>query len=178
VLTTSARVFHREIAILSENNPHDARQEPWTYRIASAQWDHTDPDTPAPPLWIPLPASQTSEVRVAIDEGDNSALPVSTASLLLPSYRMRFFRQERADLTLYYGNENIEAPRYDITLLAHYLIGAAADEISFPANNAATSNQAGGSGTQIIVFWIMLGLAVILLLALIVRLIARGARTS
>jgi hypothetical protein len=174
VLATRARVFQRAIVILAEKDPHDARAEPWTYRIASSQWSHTDPDTPSPPLWIPLPALQASMLRVAIDEGDNSALPIAAATLLLPSYRMRFFRQDGADLTLYYSNENIEAPRYDIALLAPYLIGALADEVSLPADRDALPGPATGPGIQTIVFWLILGLAVILLLILIARLLGKG----
>jgi hypothetical protein len=107
--------------------------------------------------------------------GDNSALPITTAILLRPSYRRRFFRQDGTELTLYYGNANIETPRYDIALLSPYLIGALADEISLPADLGTPSGRAAGPGTQTMVFWLILGFGVILLLILIARLLRKGS---
>ncbi len=175
VLTTSARVFRREMGILLEKNPANERQEPWTHRIASATWNHADPDTPAPPLLLQLTSMQTTEALLVVEEGDNSPLPLESASLLLPSYRLRFFRPAGASLVLYYGDSNLEAPRYDLALLASHLIGEAAEEITFGTENVPVSGQAAKYAGQTIVFWVILLLAIVVLLALIARLVRKSA---
>ena len=52
------------------------------------------PQRDAPALTLPLisPVSDATQLTLVIDEGDNSALPISTVQLLLPSYRLRFVR--------------------------------------------------------------------------------------
>lgn len=175
VLTTSSRVFQRGVGVLLEKNPYNERQEPWTYRIASAIWSHTDPDTPALPLLLPLASALPAEAVLMVEEGDNSPLQMASASLLLPSYRLRFFRPAGDNLLLYYGDSRLEAPRYDLALLAPHLIGEAAEEISLSPEDIQASGQAGKYPTQTIVFWVVLGLAVVVLLALIVRLVGKSA---
>lgn len=176
VLTASARVFQRAVRILIERNPSDERQEPWTNQVAAATWSHSDPETPAPALPLQLPSLQTTEARLVIEEGDNSPLPIESARLLLPSYRMRFFRETEADLTLCYGRSDLEAPRYDLALLAPRLIGAAAEEVSFgPENPAEEFARIQEQPLQTKLFWVILGLAVVALLMLIVRLVKKSA---
>jgi hypothetical protein len=174
VLTTSARLFRRDVRVLIEKNPADERQETWTERIAEATWTHSDPETPAPPLILKIPSLQTAEARLAVAEGDNSALPIESARLLLPSYRLRFFRESDADVTLYYGCSDLGAPRYDLALLAPRLTGEAAEEISFsPENSESAQTEAQALQTKF--FWIILAAAAIALFALIARLLKKGA---
>lgn len=174
VLKTSARVFRREVSILIEKNPSNERQEPWTNRIAAATWSRSDPEAQAPPLIIPLPSLATADARLVIEEGDNSPLPIEPISLLLPSYQMRFFRENTAGLKLYYGNSSLEAPRYDLSLLAPRLSGAAAEEISLSPENSASSERTQAHSLQTIIFWAILGLAVVVLLVLIARLVKKS----
>jgi hypothetical protein len=177
VLTTSARVFRRDVRILIEKNPADERQESWTEGVAEATWSHANPETPAPPLILQIPSLQTAEARLVVEEGDNSALPIESARLLLPSYRLRFFRETDADLTLYYGRSDLSAPRYDLALIAPRLTGEAAEEISFsPENSESAQTEAQALQTKF--FWIILAAAAIALFALIARLLKKGAAGS
>jgi len=177
VLTTSARVFRRDVRILIEKNPADERQESWTEGVAEATWSHANPETPAPPLILQIPSLQTAEARLVVEEGDNSALPIESARLLLPSYRLRFFRETDADLTLYYGRSDLSAPRYDLALIAPRLTGEAAEEISFsPENSESAQTEAQALQTKF--FWIILAAAAIALFALIARLLKKGAASS
>jgi hypothetical protein len=174
VLTTSARVFRREMGVLLEKNPYHERQEPWTHRMVSATWSHADPETPVPPLLLQLTSMQTTEALLVVEEGDNSPLPLESASILLPSYRLRFFRPAGASLVLYYGDSNLEAPRYDLALLAPHLVGEATEEITFGPENVSVLGKAAKYVTQTIIFWVILGLAVVVLLALIARLVRKS----
>lgn len=78
----------------------------------------SSPERNAPALLLDLPADEGRELFVSIDDGDNAAVPLVGASLLLPAQRLRFVREAGAELTLVYGQGSLAAPRYDLELLA------------------------------------------------------------
>jgi hypothetical protein len=169
VFTTSARVFHRTLRLLPEKHPSDELREPWKHSIAEETWNHADPENVAPALTLAIPSLQTSEVLLIVEEGDNSPLPIASVRLLLPAYRMRFFRGNQAELKLYYGHSDLQAPHYDLEILASRLVGASAEEISMDPENAE-----GPLKTQLLplkFFWGILIVAVLALLVLVARLI-------
>ncbi len=168
VLQTSARVFQRRVGILIEKDPHDPRHEAWGVSLAEAAWRHGDPETAAPPLVLQLPRLKTAEALIMVDEGDNAALPLGPPKLLLPGYRLRFYREDEGGLDLLYGNLGLSAPRYDLALLAPRLVGAAALEIN-PGPENTSSSQSEVMPRR--VFWLVLTLATAALLVLIVRLL-------
>jgi hypothetical protein len=172
VLTTGARVFRRQLRVEVVRPPalHDGRRGSWRDIVVSAPWTHADEGTAALPLTLELPAMHSSEAYLVVDEGDNSRLPITAPTLLLPTYRLRFYR-DRADetLSLLYGNAGLGAPTYDIALLAPELVGAPATEVA-PGGEAAGAAAAAGRIPQI-AFWAVLGAAVLAMVALIVRLL-------
>jgi hypothetical protein len=171
VLTTGARIFRRSLHLMSEKDRQDLRQESGSVEIAAAGWSHADPDASAPPLVLRLPSLKTAEALLIVDEGDNSPLKIDAPRLLLPGYRLRFFRESDSDLKLCYGNDRLALPRYDLALLAPRLIGAPAEEISFAPEDSAYKTAAGRKPLQGILFWSILGAAVVILLLLIARLL-------
>jgi hypothetical protein len=172
ILTTSARVFRRQLTVLIERNPLNERQRPWTQSIAQAMWSHSDPEMPAPALALRISSLKTAEAMVVVEEGDNSPLPITSAKLLLPAHRLRFFRGREADLRLYYGRNEINAPRYDLAIIAPSLIGAAAEEVSL-----GPEVEVGPVKTRPLslkFFWAILIGAVLILVILIGRLVKRA----
>ena len=174
VLTTSARVFQRPIVVGVEREPDQGHRDPWIQSLASTTWVHADQDRPAPPLTMAVPAQKIATLLVMVDEGDNSPLPLTGAQLLLPAYRVRFFRAANTTLRLAYGRTDLDQPRYDLALLAPQLLGATAIDAAAGAEERA-SGAALSAGELVSprVFWAILGVAVIVLLALIVRLVRR-----
>lgn len=175
VIHTDARVFDREVALemlpSAEDDPR-ARSGPIT--VAATAWRHADPELTAPALSMQLPALRVTELSLVVDEGDNAPLPLRDATLLLPSYRLRFFRDGHTPLTLLYGRSDLAAPRYDLALLAPRLLGAPAQDVAASAERE-TTNVTGVTPT--IVFWCALALAVLALVVLIVRLLRPGNGT-
>src|SRR5205823_14850234 len=98
--------------------------------------------------------------------GDNAPRPLRDATLLLPAYRLRFFRDGHTPLVLVYGRPDLGAPRYDLALLAPRLLGAPAQEIAAGAERAVT-NVTGVTPT--VVFWCAPAPAVPVLLGLSAR---------
>jgi Protein of unknown function (DUF3999) len=170
VLTTGTRVFSRQVAAFVKWEPEGGRDRPGARRVASATWAHAEPEEPPPHLTFELPAMQTADLVLLVDEGDNAPLPIESVRLLLPGYQIRFLRTDTVPLTLFYGDPTVSAPRYDLALLTPYLVDAPAGEIApgpererTPATSAARLPSWG--------FWAILVAAVLVLLVLIVRLL-------
>ena len=171
VLETSARVFTRRVDVyLDPDSNRPGHRGP--VHLASASWAHADPSRPAPPLTFALPALCADRLLVALDDGDNAPLPLAAARLLLPSYRLRFFHPG-TDLALLYGADSVGAPRYDLALLAPRLRAASAREVSL-GSAAEPPSTVAGADTSRLVFWAVLGAAVLGLLVLVARLVGRG----
>jgi Protein of unknown function (DUF3999) len=170
VVETSARVFQRTVRIGIDRPPDRHRREPYFDVRSSETWRHADEQTPARPLPLPVETMAETEILVVVDEGDNAPLPLTKARLLLPSYRLRFFHGGQSLPRLAYGRDDLQPPQYDLALLAPRVMGAMAEEIgAAPAANAAPSSAESFASPR--TFWIVLTGAVLVLLALIVRLI-------
>jgi hypothetical protein len=141
--------------------------------VAAANWTHADEGTAALPLTLELPAMHSVEAYLVVDEGDNSRLPITAPTVLLPTYRLRFYR-DRADepLSLLYGRAGLGAPTYDIALLAPELVGAPATEVA-PGSESVGAAAAAGRIPHV-AFWVVLGVAVLAMIGLIARLL-KGA---
>jgi Protein of unknown function (DUF3999) len=170
VLTTSARVFTRPVVVFVEPAPGTPRDRIGAVRVASAVWSHTDPDERAPQLTLDLPALHGRELALLVDEGDNAPLALESATVLLPGYAVRFFRSDSSPLTLYYGDDSVGAPRYDLALLQPYLVDAPATELA-PGAERRHATPAPPASLPTWAFWGVLVGAVIVLLALIGRLL-------
>ena len=172
VLTTEARVFDRGVQIGIERPPDRRRRETWLDWVAGSRWLHADRDRPAPPLQLTFGPVDATELLVVVDEGDNRALPLGPAQLLLPSYRLRFFRAADTPLKLAYGRDDLSPPRYDLALLAPQVLGVAATEISA---GAATPTAAAATTPLVspLVFWSVLSVAVVVLIGFVVKLIGK-----
>jgi hypothetical protein len=105
-----------------------------------------------------------------VDEGDNAPLKIDSARLLLPGYALRFFRADESALTLYYGDDALDAPRYDLALLKPYLLGVPATDLVVAAEQPPAP-IAPPASMPIWAFWGVLIVAVLILLVLIARLL-------
>jgi hypothetical protein len=174
VFETTARVFDRELIVMFEPQQSDLRRASVTRSIAGRRWAHADPDTPAPPLVLDVEPPDSRNMLVVVDEGDNQALPLSPPRLLLPAYRLRFFRDSETPCLLLYGQKNLAPPRYDLALLATRLVGAPAHEIA-PGPERTAPPAATGTIPPVL-FWVVLVLSVIVLLLIVARLVRQRSR--
>jgi hypothetical protein len=175
VLETSARVFLRNVQLGIERPADRRKRDPWFEQLASATWRHADQERPARPLTLRLEQPAQPDLLLVVDEGDNALLPIASAKLLLPSYRLRFYHPPGGALRLAYGRDDLQSPRYDLALLAQQVMGAPARDVAAAAG-AAASPAAGGDPRLIspLTFWILLGAAVLVLVGIIVRLIRQS----
>ena len=171
VIETSDRVFRRPVQVAVERRPDRQHRDAWLDVLVSREWQHADQATPAEPIEMPVGAGDATELLLIVDEGDNRALTITAARLLLPSWRLRFFKGA-APVSVVYGHDTMAAPAYDLALLAPAVTGAAARDISAaPESPASATADRQLSPT---IFWTGLGAAALILLVLLVRLISSG----
>ena len=175
ILTTPGRVFERRVSLVVERKPAAGRREPPTETVGAETWRHTDPETSAPALTLPVPPLDTTDAFLVVDEGDNAPLPLDPPRLLLPAYRLRFYRPTPGPLAFVYGRDDLEAPRYDLTLLASRVMGAAAQEVSADPERQPPPARLV---TPTLIFWVVIGAAVVVLLLLVARLVGKAQAGS
>lgn len=174
VLETPSRVFEREVELYADD---DGKERTPPRLLASARWVHALPERPAPALTIALPPVPARRLFLLVHDGDNAPLPIASARLLLPSWRLRFFHPG-APLQLLYGARDVSAPRYDLALLAPRLRSAPAREVELGGAtvDAGPPPAQGQQGRT--AFWIALAVAVVALLALLAKLLSKGGDTQ
>lgn len=160
VITTTARVFEREVTLnWADNLP-----------LGAETWRATDPDQLPPPLTFGGRLARVMEL--VVDEGDNAPLPIVGAKLIVPSYALRF-THPGGKLFLLYGNGALQPPRYDVALLAPRLFGGAAREIGLTPQKLPAEPE---EHRERKFFWIGIAVAALLLIALLAKLLAPLAR--
>ena len=158
----------------SSTQPERRRRDPWFETFATSDWTHGDQESPAPALTMAVRPFDGRDVLVTVDEGDNSPLPLASARLLLPAYRLRLFRERDAALRLAYGRDDLSPPQYDLALLAPQLIGVAAATEVVPGGEPASAPSATTMLMSPQLFWGVLIVAVLVLVTLVVRLVRKS----
>jgi hypothetical protein len=170
-IETSTRVFQRSVQLAAvrpaDRHSRNARLE----IISSTTWGHVSTEESGDALTLSVTPGDVSELWLSIDEGDNSVLPITAVRLLLPSYRLRFYRPARSSLIVVYGRNDLLAPRYDLALVSRDLLNAEATVVN-PLGERQTQ-PARRTFVSPVEFWIFLAIAVAVLLVLIVRLTRR-----
>jgi len=173
VLTTTERVFRREVTVAVERQPDRRRRDPWLQVLSTIGWVHADPAQAPGPATMVLPAIDATELLVIVREGDNRPLPI-TARILLPSYRVRVYRAQAAGLRLAYGRDDLVPPQYDLQLLAQRVMGsAAADIVPGPERTIRRAPAVADALVSPRVFWTILVLAVVVLIGVISKLLRK-----
>jgi hypothetical protein len=107
---------------------------------------------------------------LVIDEGDNQPLPIQSVRLELPLYRLRFYYPAGGALTLLYGQDHLNAPQYDLALLAPRLVGMTSKELMLSASGSTSTSN---SQLETRLFWVALVVAVLGILAMLARLLRK-----
>jgi hypothetical protein len=120
---------------------------------------------------------ETDTLWIETDNGDNPPVALDSVTASYAVTRLLFKAAGDTPLFLYYGSEQAVAPQYDLSLVGPQLLaadkstaGLGPEETLKAQSLAATVALAGRGG---ILFWGMLGLVVIVLLAVIARLLPK-----
>jgi hypothetical protein len=111
-----------------------------------------------------------------VHDGDNAPLPLTRAELVLPSTALRF-HHPGTPLFLLYGNDPLMPPRYDLALLAPRLQAMAARELKLAPMTTTPAEEAKEPEARKY-FWIAIGIAAVVLLAMLVKLLGPRSTTN
>jgi hypothetical protein len=168
VLETSARVFQRSVQVGVERPPDRQRRDTWFDVKAASPWSHADDTTAAPALTMPIDAGAETDLVIVVEEGDNRALPIAAVRVLLPSYRLRFY-QPPGPLSVVYGRDDLTVPQTTSRCWRRRRWAPKRGD-----RGGAGGPAPAGPAAQLLsprIFWIGLGAAVLVLLAIIVKLV-------
>lgn len=178
---SSTPLFQRSLRVFEKIT--DDRGNTFERTLGSAEWKRTPGEQR--PLLIPLPVPPAQDtVLVETDNGDNPPIVLDAASATVPVARLLFKTEAPgpADpLLLYYGNREAAAPRYDLALVARPILAAEkqiatlAPEEAIRAEGWTKLIVARGRGA--VIFWSVLVLVVIGLLAVVAKLLPKPPAT-
>lgn len=171
VLETSARVFQRKVQLGVEQPADRRRRDPWFDQLAAAAWRQADREAAARPLSLRIDRTDRTDLLLVVEEGDNAPLPLTSAKLLLPKYRLRFYHPATGSVRLAYGRDDLQAPQYDLALLAQQVMGAPAREATAAPDASAEEERDNQRLIAPLTFWILLGGAVLVLVGIIAKLV-------
>ena len=175
VCRTLAPLFDRQVVLheqTAEGVDHTMRT------LGSARWLRR-PTDPSQPLVLVLSSTPvTSELLLEMDNGDNPAIALDDIELDYPVVRLLFRAPMSPDTFLYYGSTRASAPSYDLALIAPQLRAATRREATLGPEElvraASVMEKLQRPGGRRFVFWIGIGIVVLVLLAIIARLVPKS----
>ncbi|MEO6994361.1 MAG: DUF3999 family protein [Lacunisphaera sp.] len=178
VFSSPTPLFQREFRIFEKITNDEGRAYELT--LASAEW-HRTPESGVPETRVvEIPdRTHTDTLWIETDNGDNPAIALGAVQLIYPVVRLIFKTDGTDGFTLAYGNPTANAPRYDLNLVATKLLtsprNVATTGTSAAESSSSTKPFAGLNGGY--VFWIALGLVVIVLLVVVAKLLPKPPAT-
>ncbi|MFA5780491.1 MAG: DUF3999 family protein [Elusimicrobiota bacterium] len=124
---------------------------------------------------IPL----TDKIFLEIQNGDNPPLTLSNFQFYYPVTRILFKSSPNNNTCLYYGNNEVANPKYDIDLVANEILSADKKNASLEKeeilNPGSWWELPVQSGITRVIFWIVMVLVVLVLLVVIAKLLPKNS---
>jgi hypothetical protein len=173
VLASTTSLFQRQFRIYERLTGQDGGV--YDNTLASGLWSRTpQPGVPETRVFDLQSCPRSDVLWIETDNGDNPAIALGTAQVVYPVVRIVFKVAETDGFMLAYGNRSAASPHYDLDLVAARLLTASRNtaRLDEDAQTAAARNPfAGINGGY--VFWGALGLAVVVLLATVAKLLPK-----
>jgi len=167
-------LFQRTLTLSTKMT--DERGGEFSRQIGSATWKQT-PESKQKTFSLTLDAvPQDDLLMLDTDNGDNLPIQLKEFTAVYPVTRVLFKANAGDPIYLYYGNSQVAPPTYDISLVAGELLAAEKNnpqvfsEEQLKKSSWAESQTPGQGG---IVFWGILAVVVVGLLAIISRLLPK-----
>jgi hypothetical protein len=169
-------LFQREMTL--DEELADERGAPYRRTLGQASWIQT-PGRAGREFLLTLDNPPRSDTLfLETENGDNPPVELENFRLFYPATRVLFKAGLNDGPLLYYGNARAAAPRYDLSLVANELLAADKTAATLGAEeqlqkSSWRENQIPGKGG--VLFWAVLALVVVVLLAIISRLLPKSA---
>jgi hypothetical protein len=168
-------LFQRDMT-LYETVPDDRGEESRVV-LGSATWIKKPGQTASDLSLVFNQRIEADTIILETENGDNPPIELENFRLFYPVTRVLFKASSNDEVFLYCGNANAASPRYDLSLVADQLLAADKSSASVGAQeqlkkSSWSETQKPGNGG--LVFWGVLALVVIALLAIISRLLPKS----
>jgi hypothetical protein len=167
-------LFDRQMSLSEEVT--DDRGETFRHDLGGVRWTQT-PDGKSKEFSLSLDQPpQTDALFLETENGDNPPIALDHFQCFYSATRILFKARANDELYLYYGNLHASSPQYDLSLVAGQLLAADKKTASLSGEQSLkktlwTENEVPGKGG--ILFWGILAVVVVVLLALISRLLPK-----
>jgi hypothetical protein len=172
--SSASALFRRDVVLYEE--PADDRGARYRRHLGNASWLQA-PGQAAKTLVLTLQgAPLTDTLILEMDNEDNPAIELADFEFAWPATRLLFKTAVTENVFLFYGNNAVGSPQYDLTLVANQLLRAEKQTASLGMEEEMrkapwSERQKPGQGG--IILWGVLALVVLSLLALIARMIPK-----
>jgi hypothetical protein len=171
---SDSSLFERTFRIWEELT--DERGDKYAGELAQATWRRV-PNQPAGQLAASLERTPRSDtILIETENGDNPPIELHDIRGYYPATRVIFTSAKSQPITLYYGNDEAAAPRYDAKLIAAQLLRSERMAAALGPQETLKSERVREtlSGSARYIFWGVLGIVVVALLVLISRLLPKA----
>jgi hypothetical protein len=172
--TSSTPLFRREVALFEE--PLDERGSKYRRDLGSESWVQS-PDRSRQTFSLTLRAAPlTDTLYLETRNEDNPPIALAGFEFAWPVTRLLFKTSAAENVFLYYGNPQGDSPHYDLSLVANQLLRADKAPATLGAQESwhkpswAERQRPGKAGWLL---WVVLGVVVLVLLAVIARLMPK-----
>ena len=176
VCQAATPLFKRELSVYEMID--DGRGRGYERHLGSASWVQV-PDHKSKQFTLQLVDRLTTDTLFLVtDNGDNPPIELAGFQFYYPVSRVLFKSASTAPLHLYYGNPQVGAPSYDLSLVAPQLLSADKAPAALGAEEQlqkTTWAEGGTRGHGGVIFWPILAVVVAALLFLISRLLPKHA---
>lgn len=175
-LTCSSRtpLFKRSLALYEMVT--DEQGDQYRRDLGQANWMQT-PEHPSQQFMLALDyPPQGDTMFLETENGDNPPIKLDTFQLCLPVTRVLFKDEATTSLHLYYGNPQAFRPDYDLSLVAGQLLSAEKNIATASAEEPlkkSGSHMSQMTDESKLLFWGMLSVVVVVLLAVISQLLPK-----
>jgi hypothetical protein len=172
---SSSALFERSLSLYEELT--DERGDIYRRPLGGATWTQTPEHRSKEFALILDSVPQSDTLFLETENGDNPPIELDKFTAFYPATRILFKAKPDDGLLLYYGNPRVASPSYDLSLVAGQLLAAEKETASLSAEeqlkkSSWRENEAAGIGG--FVFWGILAVVVVGLLAIISRLLPKS----
>jgi len=174
ICTSQTALFRREVSLYEE--PMDSRGAKYRRPLGSATWVQAPEHANQTFVLSFLETPRTDTFFLEANNEDNPSIELSGFELSWLAVRLFFKTSASDNVFLFYGNPEVAAPRYDLSLVANQLLTA--DKVTASLgpeerlkNPSWADRQKPGQGGWLL--WGVLVIVVVALLAVIARMIPK-----
>ena len=175
VCETTTPLFKRDLRIYEM--AADDRGREYEHYLGNASWTQT-PDRKSKQFTLHLSSSPTTDTLFLVtDNGDNPPIELANFQSYYPVSRVLLKSSSTTPINLYYGNRQVGAPSYDLSLVAPQLLSADKTPAALGTEEQlkkSSWSEEGPHGQGGVIFWSVLSVVVVALLFLISRLLPKN----